>query len=122
VFPSLGDPGDACRRAVAAAAAGLRAFESVPSAKEHDLHAGVAVNLGDVMYGNVGAADRLDFTVIGPAVNETARMEAMCKPLQTSLVLAESVAKHLPPADVVALGSHALRGVTGERALFSLRR
>ena len=41
----------------------------------------VALHLGEVLYGNVGAVDRLDFTVIGPAVNEAARIEALCEPL-----------------------------------------
>ena len=70
---------------------------------------------------NIGAPDRLDFTVIGPAVNETARMEAMCKPLKTSLVLSDAVAKHLEAAELVPLGAHPLRGVSGDRALFTLR-
>ena len=41
----------------------------------------LALHVGEVLYGNVGAADRLDFTVIGPAVNEVARIEALCEPL-----------------------------------------
>jgi hypothetical protein len=45
----------------------------------------------------------------------------MCKPLRTSLVLSESVAKHLASPDLVPLGSHPLRGVSGERTLFTMR-
>ena len=41
----------------------------------------LALHLGEVLYGNVGAVDRLDFTVIGPAVNEAARIETLCEPL-----------------------------------------
>ena len=53
----------------------------------------LALHLGEVLYGNVGATDRLDFTVIGPAINEVARMEALCEPLgRTVLVSAEFVA------------------------------
>ena len=120
VFPTEGDAASACRRAAATAAESLDAFAAVPSAAEHGLAAGVAVNLGDVMYGNIGAPDRLDFTVIGPAVNETARMESLCKELKTPLLLSEPVASHLD--DTVPLGSHALRGVSAAKPLFTLRR
>jgi adenylate cyclase len=44
----------------------------------------LALHVGEVLYGNVGAADRLDFTVIGPAINEVARIEALCEPLGRS--------------------------------------
>ena len=55
----------------------------------------LALHVGDVLYGNVGATDRLDFTVIGPAINEVARMEALCEPLgRTALVSAEFVVGH----------------------------
>ena len=58
----------------------------------------LALHLGDVLYGNVGATDRLDFTVIGPAINEAARIEALCEPLgRTVLVSAEFVAGMMPP-------------------------
>jgi adenylate cyclase len=121
VFPTGDDEAAAVRRAVKAAQASIRAFEESAPAKEHGLKAGVAVNLGEVMYGNIGAHDRLDFTVIGAAVNETARMEAMCKALKTPLVLSEPVAKRLDPAELVPLGSHVLRGVSTDRPLFTLR-
>ena len=120
VFPTLDGEAAAARRAVKAAAASLDAFARSAPAKAHGLSAGVAVNLGEVMYGNIGAHDRLDFTVIGAAVNETARMEAMCKPLKTSLVVSETVARYLDPHELSPLGSHVLRGVSAERLLFTL--
>ena len=53
----------------------------------------LALHIGEVLYGNVGAADRLDFTVIGPAVNEAARIETLCEPLgRRVLVSAEFAA------------------------------
>lgn len=115
VFPTETDAPGACRRAASAAAASIDAFAS-----HADLKIGVGVNLGDVMYGNVGAKDRLDFTVIGPAVNEAARMEGMCKELGIPLILSESVARHLP--DAHPLGNHTLRGVSSPRPLFTLAR
>jgi adenylate cyclase len=121
VFPTGDDEAAAARQAVASAQASLAAFAQSAPAKEHGLRAGVAVNLGEVMYGNIGARDRLDFTVIGGAVNETARMEAMCKPLKVPLVLSENIARHLDPHQLCPLGSHVLRGVSSEKPLFTLR-
>lgn len=120
VFPTGEDEAGAARRAVAAARKSLEAFNVSTVAQKHGLAAGVAVNLGEVMYGNIGARERLDFTVIGAAVNETARMEALCKPLRTPLVLSEGVARHLDPYQLCPLGSHVLRGVSTERPLFTL--
>ena len=82
----------------------------------------LALHLGEVLYGNVGAVDRVDFTVIGPAVNEVARIETLCEPLGrkvlVSAALAAAVAdgKRLEP-----LGAHVLRGVREPTEIFALR-
>lgn len=83
----------------------------------------IALHDGAVLYGNVGTADRLDFTVIGAAVNEAARMEAMCAQLGTNLVISDSFRSGAGAlaADFVSLGRHALRGVREPRELFTLR-
>src|ERR1700734_1140315 len=52
----------------------------------------LALHLGEVLYGNVGAIDRLDFTVIGPAVNEVARIEALCEPLGGAALISAELA------------------------------
>ena len=82
----------------------------------------LALHLGEVLYGNVGAADRLDFTVIGPAVNEAARIETLCEPLGyhcSGLGRARRrrrrTARRLKP-----LGRHRLRGVREEREIYAL--
>lgn len=81
----------------------------------------IALHHGDVVYGNVGAADRMDFTVIGPAVNEAARMEAKCGELGVDILLSDAFVAGLPSRDgIVALGDHSLRGVGRPRALFTL--
>ena len=82
----------------------------------------LALHLGDVLYGNVGAADRLDFTVIGPAVNEVARIEALCEPLgRAVLVSAEFVAAATGRRDrLELLGRYALRGVREAKEIFAL--
>ena len=81
----------------------------------------LALHLGEVLYGNVGAADRLDFTVIGPAVNEAARIETLCEPLGYNvLVSAELAAAAGNDRRLRPLGRHRLRGVRDEREIYAL--
>lgn len=117
--------GAACGRALDAAAEAMRAVDRLNAAR---LNAGkamatvdLALHLGEVMYGNVGAVDRLDFTVIGPAVNEVARIETLCEPLgRTVLVSAELAAAAAGSRRLEPLGTHALRGVREPRAIYAL--
>lgn len=71
------------------------------------------------MYGNVGAPGRLDFTVIGPTVNEVARLETMCKTLARPLVISAKLAA-VSPEKLVSLGVHKVRGMRGAQELFTL--
>jgi adenylate cyclase len=81
----------------------------------------LALHIGEVLYGNVGAADRLDFTVIGPAVNEAARIETLCEPLgRKVLVSAEFAAAAGSCNGLQPLGHHRLRGVREPRAIYGL--
>ena len=63
------------------------------AAGEETMELDVALHLGDVLYGNVGAADRLDFTVVGPAVNEASRIEPLCKRLGRDILVSETFAR-----------------------------
>jgi adenylate cyclase len=116
--------GTACADALAAAEAALAANAAINSrrktAGEPLLELDVALHLGDVMYGNVGAVRRLDFTVIGPAVNEASRIEALCEPLGCHMLLSAAFARACPRA-LRSLGHHALRGVASPQELFTLR-
>ncbi len=82
----------------------------------------IALHVGDVLYGNVGAADRLDFTVIGPAVNEVARMEALCEPLGRPVLMSAEFAAALEDADrrLQSIGRYELRGVKEAKEIFAL--
>ena len=81
----------------------------------------LALHLGEVLYGNVGAVDRLDFTVIGPAVNEVARIETLCEPLgRKVLVSAELAAAIHNRTRLEPLGAHLLRGVREAKEIFAL--
>lgn len=120
VFP-VGEGGErsACTRAVRAGITALSQLERLDVARAHRLRAGVAVHLGDVMYGNIGASDRLDFTVIGAAVNEAARIEALCKSLGVSLLVSDEAAANTDGTELRSIGRHALRGVSATRGLFT---
>jgi adenylate cyclase len=82
----------------------------------------IALHVGTVQYGNVGTDARLDFTVIGPAVNEAARIEVLCKDLGQPLLISAAFADSATSsrAHLVSLGRHRLRGVREETELFGL--
>ena len=86
---------------------------------EPNVEFGIALHMGEVIFGNIGAPDRLDFTVIGPAVNRVVRIEEMCRKLHCNLLVSSEVARQAH-APLVSIGRHELRGV-GERVeLFTL--
>ena len=82
------------------------------------LRTGIALHEGDVFFGNIGAPERLDFTVIGSAVNEASRVEALQKTLGRSLLITDAAARHLD-IKLDDLGEHSLRGVEGTLRIFS---
>jgi adenylate cyclase len=82
----------------------------------------LGLHAGDVLYGNIGGKTRLDFTVIGPAVNTTARILSMCSAVDQTIVISAAVAAPLRDtrADLVSLGQYRLRGVRDRQELFTL--
>ena len=121
-----GAEGDACGRALdaaeAAAAAMARLNRERSAAGLPVTGFTLALHQGEVLYGNVGSRDRLDFTVIGPAVNELSRIQAMSRSLdQPILVSAAFVAACGDQRErLVSLGRYALRGVGRPQELFTL--
>ena len=116
---------ETCRRALDAAVEATRALDALNATRAA---AGVpaasvdlALHIGEVLYGNVGAIDRLDFTVIGPAVNEAARIETLCQPLgRPVLVSAEFAAAVTGPATAASSRSAAMVfAASGSRRRFS---
>ena len=71
------------------------------------------------MYGNIGAADRLDFTVIGPAVNLVSRIEGLNSTLGLSLIYSAAFAAHWG-GESRSLGVHALKGIAEAQEVFAL--
>ncbi len=83
------------------------------------LRYGVGLHLGDVTYGNIGVPERLEFTVIGSAANEAARVESMTKELREAVLISSAFAACYP-GRLVSKGCHRLKGLEGEHELFAL--
>jgi adenylate cyclase len=80
---------------------------------------GIGLHVGEVTFGNVGTEDRLDFTVIGPAVNRAARLESLTKELKVP-VLASADFKEVCVQPLVSMGFHHLRGIVDPVEVFTL--
>ena len=83
----------------------------------------IALHVGEILYGNVGSPRRLDFTVLGPAVNETARIEALCRSLEQPVIVSSAFAQAAGDdarARLVSLGRYAMKGVARPQELFTL--
>jgi adenylate cyclase len=123
IFPVTGAPVEACEaalRAVVAARAGMAHLDAARQAQGlPPLPFGAALHLGEILWGNIGAADRLDFTAIGPAVNLVNRLEGLCRPLGRSVLISGVVAAEVT-TPLVPLGEQALRGIAAPCAVFTL--
>jgi adenylate cyclase len=119
IFPVDEDPGPACAAALAAAREALARMDKLNKNRPRPLRFGIGLHLGELTYGNVGTPTRIEFTVVGAAANEAARIESLCKHLQVDLLVSERVARALP-GGWKSLGSHTLRGVGDKMELFTL--
>ena len=121
------DPAEACRCALRAEE-NLRARmnelnERRLAAEQPVTTAYIGLHIGEVFYGNIGSFDRLDFTVVGPAVNETSRIASMCRSVDRPLLVSSTFAAALPAderARLVSVGRFALRGVGKAQDLFTI--
>ena len=113
---------EAARHALDAAVEALAAVrglgEQLAAAGEPPLEIVVALHAGTAIYGNIGAADRLDFTVIGPAVNLVSRIEAVAKALNLPIVVSDEFAR-VYGRPLRSLGTHQLRGLAAPHELFA---
>jgi adenylate cyclase len=125
IFPAE-RPSNACAAALNAARAaqesvgalsGRRAAEGLPFTEMY-----LALHIGEVFYGNIGSNERLDFTVVGPAVNEVSRITAMCRSVDQPLLLSAAFAAAATDASesFISVGRYALRGVGRPQDLFTL--
>jgi adenylate cyclase len=121
------DPAAACERALGAE---RRLRSRVAELKRRRAAEGrpvtgvyLGLHIGDVFYGNIGSADRLDFTVVGPAVNEASRIASMCRSVDRAVVMSAAFVAAAPErerARFVSVGRFALRGVGHAQELFTL--
>ena len=95
-----------------------RVSESRPVTTAH-----VGLHVGEVFYGNIGSDDRLDFTVVGPAVNEVSRIASMCRSVDRELLMSSAFRAGLDAAGrnyLVSTGRYALRGIGRAQDLYTL--
>ncbi len=125
IFP-IGEPDspahEACAHALAAVADAKAGIEQLNLERggrgEPPLAYGIALHRGQLTYGNIGSSDRLDFTVVGTAVNEAARIEDMTKMLHQPVLISAAFAASFGGA-LTSLGRHPLRGIALEQELFT---
>jgi len=119
------DVAERCAAAIKAARAAAALVAECNAARREagapEIRFGLALHLSEVYYGNIGAPDRLDFTVIGPAVNHAARLEKLSSELGRVVVTSASFAA-AAPEPLEALGPHPLRGVSEPQEVFALAR
>jgi adenylate cyclase len=94
-----------------------RSAAGLPTTTTH-----IALHLGELLYGNLGSARRLDFTVLGPAVNEAARIEALCSSLEQPIIVSSAFADAAGDgrSRLVSLGRYAMKGVGRPQELFTV--
>jgi adenylate cyclase len=121
-----GEDGASCYAALEAADVAVERVAQLTARRQADglpvTRFYLALHLGDALYGNIGARNRLDFTVIGPAVNEVSRIEAMCRALDQDLIVSAAFAAVARDScdRLVSLGRYVLRGVRQPQELFTL--
>jgi adenylate cyclase len=115
----------ACSAALSAAIAARRGVAELKKRRAADgrplTDMYLGLHVGEVFYGNVGSRERLDFTVIGPAVNEASRITAMCRSLDQPVLISAAFA-HVGDVRrrLISVGRYALRGVSHPQELFTL--
>jgi adenylate cyclase len=127
IFPIADDGSDeaaVCMNVLAAAREARDAVKalrySVFGGPPQSVNFGLALHVGDVLYGNIGGADRLDFTCIGPAVNLAARMEKLTGGLGRAIVASPEFAQHAPD-DWQDIGEFSVAGISRAQRVFGLR-
>ena len=117
---------EACRAALAAAGRARdsvvelnqrRSAEELPTTAMY-----LGLHFGEVFFGNIGSKERLDFTVVGPAVNEVSRIAAMCRSVDQMLLVSSAFANGMGEerSCLVSVGRYALRGVGRPQDLYTL--
>lgn len=123
IFPIANDADadEVCRKTLACARDFRKRIAELPAPGEGEtaIRFGLALHIGEVMYGNIGGGNRLDFTCIGPAVNLAARLEKVASKLGETVVASADFARRRPD-DFCRLGEHAVAGFAAPQTVFGL--
>jgi len=119
------DPATICEQALTAAELAMSGMRRLNRRREQDgkpaLNFGLSLHIGEVTYGNIGAPSRLDFTVIGPAVNLAARLEKLAGDLGLNLITSADFAAASTDKRLQSIGKHPLKGITEPQAVYTLQ-
>jgi len=119
IFTIAGDETEVCERALAAARQAQANVADLASAAMPGLRFGLALHIGEVLYGNIGSGNRLDFTCIGPAVNFAARIEKLTGQLGREILASGEFARHCR-GEFTSLGEFTLAGFSTAQSVFGL--
>ena len=124
IFP-IGAELDFSTICAAALAAGKAARDNIAALRATEgngtgMRFGLALHVGDVLFGNIGSGNRLDFTCIGPAVNLAARLEKLAGRLGRTILASEDFVDHCGDDDLQPLGRFAVAGFAAEQMVFGL--
>jgi adenylate cyclase len=119
IFGIADNEAEVCKRILAAARRTQANIAALSSSAMLGLRFGLALHIGDVLYGNIGSGNRLDFTCIGPAVNFAARIEKLTGQLGRPILASGEFARHCP-GKFTALGEYRLAGFSAPQLVFGL--
>ena len=119
IFTIAGNEIEVCERALAAARRAQENIAALSSSAMPGLRFGLALHIGDVLYGNIGSGNRLDFTCIGPAVNCAARIEKLTAQLGHAILASGEFARHCAE-EFTPLGEFRLAGFNAPQLVFGL--
>jgi adenylate cyclase len=119
IFAIAGDEAEVCERALSAARQAQANVADLASSAMPGLRFGLALHIGDVLYGNIGSGNRLDFTCIGPAVNFAARIEKLTGQLGREILASGEFARHCR-GEFTPLGAFTLPGFSAAQQVFGL--
>jgi adenylate cyclase len=119
IFTIAGNETEVCERALAAARRAQANVAALSDSAMPGLRFGLALHIGDVLYGNIGSGNRLDFTCIGPAVNCAARIEKLTSQLGRAVLASGEFARHCA-GEFTPLGEYRLAGFSAPQLVFGL--
>lgn len=119
IFTIAGNETEVCERALAAARRAQANIAALSDSAMPGLRFGLALHIGDVLYGNIGSGNRLDFTCIGPAVNCAARIEKLTGQLGRAILASGEFARHCA-GEFTPLGEFRLAGFSAPQLVFGL--